>query len=295
MGEDVLVCLCDSQWQNLVCVWTKHLWTLALHSSFIRLIESSIHQCWEGEISWIWHSTDSPIVVKKNELCQRRGFMCNQWHITLFYFVWFEFLEPPKSEIRWISNIVRHLFISYLWDLKFLWFSLPWLKKIQTKLLIPCSFTFSISFPLPPLPFSSFCQAIWTLLPVLCVSGSQCISTMVLGLFASLTFCISFLRTYLTVFQDGTGPFCAPVSTPPFPAILSQLPTFSFLTLQLLFSSSPLLFPMMLLINLSMISNSSMAYFANLFVSPLQGTANSWVVTFCSFRCCWFPFCVITC
>ena len=221
--------------------------------------------------------------------------MCNQWHITLFYFVWFEFLEPPKSEIRWISNIVRHLFISYLWDLKFLWFSLPWLKKIQTKLLIPCSFTFSISFPLPPLPFSSFCQAIWTLLPVLCVSGSQCISTMVLGLFASLTFCISFLRTYLTVFQDGTGPFCAPVSTPPFPAILSQLPTFSFLTLQLLFSSSPLLFPMMLLINLSMISNSSMAYFANLFVSPLQGTANSWVVTFCSFRCCWFPFCVITC
>ena len=72
------------------------------------------------------------------------------------------------------------------------------------------------------------------------------------------------LRTFSTVFRDGTGPFCAPASTPPFPAILSQLPTFSFLILPLLSTSFPLLSPLRLLINSSTISTSSIVCFENL-------------------------------
>lgn len=72
------------------------------------------------------------------------------------------------------------------------------------------------------------------------------------------------LRTFSTVFRDGTGPFCAPASRPPFPAILSQLPTFSFLILPLLSTSFPLLSPLMLLINSSTISTSSIVCFENL-------------------------------
>ena len=83
------------------------------------------------------------------------------------------------------------------------------------------------------------------------------------------------LRTFSTVFRDGTGPFCAPASTPPFPASLSQLPTFSFLILPLLSTSFPLLSPLRLLINSSTISTLSIVCFENYLVSPLQGTVNS--------------------